>query len=308
MKSWANIQFAALQQISTLTFGSSVLQSLGTLWILIEPTSFLFPNFAQFVQKFWWVFPSLGALIGLWRAWPRLSVKSRITGTDAVIEILVCNLFDQTGALVVSSNTTFDTTMEDRTISRTSTQGQFTSRFCDSLADLDRQLEDGLRGIEFEERNTVSKPYGKRREYPIGTVVSVHGSGKVAYFLAIANLNANRNASATREDILDALPRLWDFVRTQGDLEPIAIPIIGSGLARVAATREELLREIIKSFVAAAQVGRFCENLTISISPNDFSTGHIDLPAIGQFLRHECTYAYGPQPPPTAPQGIPSES
>lgn len=305
-KAKAKAQFAAKRHFSFIAFVSSILQAFGVLWLIIEPTAFFFPNFANVVRDWWWVFPLTGVLIGLWRAWPRLTVKSKVAGTDAVIEIRVCDLFEQDGVLVVSSNTTFDTAMEDRTISKASTQGQFTNRFCDALENLDLQIERALDGIDFEERDPATKPYGKRNEYPVGTVASVICNTKSAYFVAIASLNANRNASATREDILDALPRLWEFVRTRGDLEPIAVPIIGSGLARVPATREELIREIIKSFIAAAQVGRFCENLTISISPVDYRERNIDLPALGRFLEHECLYAYGPQPPSSAPQGTPA--
>ena len=305
-KAKAKAQFAAKRHFSFIAFALSILQAFGVLWLVVEPTTFFFPNFSSTVRDWWWIFPFAGVLIGSCRAWPRLTVNSKIAGTDAVIEIRVCDLFEQDGVLVVSSNTTFDTTMEDRTISRTSTQGQFTNRFCDALENLDRQIEDALDGIEFEERDPATKPYGKRREYPVGTVASVICNSRSAYFVAIASLNANRNASATREDILDALPLLWEFVRTRGDLEPIAVPIIGSGLARVSATREELIREIIKSFIAAAQVGRFCENLTISISPEDYRERNINLPALGRFLEHECTYAYGPQPPASAPHGTPA--
>ena len=96
-------------------------------------------------------------------------------------------------------------------------------------------------------------------------------------------------------------------MRTRGDLEPIAIPIVGTGLARVSATREELVREIVKSFIAAAQVGRFCEHLTISISPEDFRDKNIDLKALGRFMEHECTYAYGTHLPSSSPHGTPAE-
>ena len=305
--SFARVHFAALRHFSVINFGSTVLQVLGALWLLLKLTTFLFPDFYQTVLDFRWAFIFAGVLIGLWRAWPRLSVKYKISGTDALIEIRVCDLMEQNAVLVVSSNTTFDTSIEDRTISRTSTQGQFSTRYCQPLEDLNRQLDNALQGFKYEERNPDTKPYGKTREYAIGTVASVFCGGKTAYFLAIASLNANRNASATREDILDALPRLWEFVRTQGDLDPIAVPIIGSGLARVAATREELVREIIKSFIAAAQEGRFCEHLTIAISPEDFRAKHIDLPVLGDFLQHECTYVYGPQLLSSAPYGTPAE-
>ena len=53
--------------------------------------------------------------------------------------------------------------MEDETISRRSTQGQYTELFCDNLANLDRQIEDSLEGVNFALKDNDSKPYGKTK-------------------------------------------------------------------------------------------------------------------------------------------------
>ena len=98
------------------------------------------------------------------------------------------------------------------------------------------------------------------------------------------------NAFATRNDLLDALPELWENIRMRGGMDPINVPIIGAGFSRLNATREELVREIVKSFVAASHAGRFCERLRIMISAGDYRTSKIDLEALGRFLEHECTY------------------
>ena len=178
----------------------------------------------------------------------------RVSDTDALVEIRVCDIFSLGGALVVGSNTTFDTSIEDGTISDASVQGQFTRRFVDSVDELDRQIAVSLENTPSENR-TEDKPYGKDREYAIGTVASLSSLGKRAYMVAIASLNPYRVASTNREDVLDALPRLWEFVRSRGGLEPLCCPILGSGFSRVKAPREELIREIVKSFVAASREG-----------------------------------------------------
>ena len=300
-------RLSGFRHFSIWTFASSVLHAFGVLWLLIEPGVSLWPGFADFVRAWWWIVPGVGAGIGLWRAWPRLWVRSQICGTDAVIELLVGDVLEQDGVLVLGSNTTFDTSIEDGTISEKSVQGQYTTTYCDELANLDRQIQDSLKDVDYEARDRATKPYGKLAEYEIGTVSSAVCKGKRAYFVAIASLNANRVASATKDEILDALPRIWEFIRTKGGVDPIAMPILGSGLARVAATREELTREIIKSFIAAAQVGRFCEHLSIVVSSKDFRNGHIDLLALGRFMEHECTYTFGPSPPPSTAHGIPAD-
>ena len=290
LRSWYKVQLAACRNLSYSAFGSGIFQTLGVVWLFIQLIYFFWPEFDHQIREWSWWAVILGAVEGIRRAWPRLSVKSQIRGTDATIEIRVCNLFDQKKALVISSNTTFDTSIEDGTISNRSTQGQYTETFCDNVLNLDRQIEDSLEGIDFVLKDEDEKPYGKRREYPIGTVANVSCSGQRAYFLAVGRLDRNRVANASKEEVLDALPRLWEFVRSRGGLEPIAVPIVGSGFARTRATREELIREIAKSFIAAVREGRFCENLTISVSPDDFWTKSIDLRALGRFLEHEGTY------------------
>ena len=289
-QSWLKVQLAAFGNLSYSAFGSGILYTLGVVWLFIQLIHFFWPEYDQQIRDWSWWAVVLGALEGLRRAWPKLSVKSKISGTDAAIEIRVCNLFDQRNTLIISSNTTFDTTMEDGTISKKSTQGQYTILFCDNMANLDRQIDDSLEDVAFVLKDNDAKPYGKRKEYQIGTVADVMCSGRRGYFLAVGRLDRNRVANASKGDVLDALPRLWEFVRSRGDLEPIAMPIVGSGFARTNATREELIREIAKSFIAAVREGRFCEHLTIAVSPEDFWHKSISLPALARFLEHEGTY------------------
>ena len=200
--------------------------------------------------------------------------------------------FSVKGGLVIGSNATFDTSIEDGTISEDSIQGQFTQRVAHSVAELDKQIAASLAETHFESR-ADNKQYGKVREYPIGTVASVAFSGVRGYLVAIASLNSSRVASTSRERVLSALPFLWEFIRSSGTFEPLCCPILGSGFSRLNTPREELVREITKSFVASTRVGRFCEHLTIVISPEDFRQHRIDLPALGRFLEHECTYTGG---------------
>ena len=287
---WWKVQRAAVRHVSLSALGSGVLQTLGVAWLFIQLSAFQWPDYADEIRVWSWWMVVAAVVVGIWRGWPRLSVKSNISGTDAVLEMRVCNMFDQDAVFVVSSNTTFDTAIEDGTIAKVSTQGQYTERFCDTIANLDRQIEDSLERIGSNEIPIETKPYGKRNEYPLGTVADVTCNAKRAYFVAFAGLDRHRVANATKEQILDALPKLWDYVRTRGGLEPITIPIVGSGFSRTNATREELIREISKSFIAAAREGRFCEHLTITIAPDDFREKDIDLQSLGRFLEHECTY------------------
>ncbi|MCY4364000.1 MAG: DUF6430 domain-containing protein [Gammaproteobacteria bacterium] len=296
--SWRKLYFYAafLRSFSFKTLGALVLQAFGVLLLVTEICLTVFPEFVPPVREYWWTFLLFGAAVGLWRAWPRLVVQFEITGTDASIAIRVGDLFEQDGAVVVPAPTSFDTAINDGTIDVKSVQGQYTFQFCDSLENLNQQIAMALEGIEFTERDVADKPFGSRKKYPVGTIASVNCREKKAYLVAIATLNAHRIASATRNDLLDALPALWENIRTRGGMEPISVPVLGSGFSRLNAKRDELVREIVKSFVAATHAGRFCERLTIVISPKDFQERKINLESLGRFLEQECQYGNAMQP------------
>ena len=296
---------ALIKHFSVLTVGSHLLHAFGILWVTLEISHYFFSQYTEIVKENWWGFFIAGGVLGFCRGWPRLAVRSVISDTDSAIEIRVGDLFKQQGAVVVAAPTSFDTTMEDGTIDIKSAQGQYTHLYCDSMENLDIQIITSLEGIEFEERDAADKPYGIQRRYPVGTVASVVFSNKQAYFVAIGTLNAHRTASATRNELLDALPALWENIRTRGSMGPISVPILGSGFSRLNATREELVREIVKSFVAATHAGQFCEQLRIMISPKDFREMNIDLNALGRFLEHECKYGSAPRPANAATVGTP---
>lgn len=275
-------------------FCSSLLQAFGVLWLMVEVAAFFFSDqpWANTIKSYWCVFLIAGFVIGLYRAWPRLYANSRISETDIEVEVRVGNLFSSNGALIIGSNSTFDTAIEDKTISAESIQGQFTSRYCRSITELDQKLEIALKsGNSICVLQKVDKAYGKTDEYELGTVAPIEINGKKAYFVAIAKLNEHRVAYTDRNDFLDSLPKMWACIRDRGGFEPLCCPILGSGFSRLNLTREELLQEIIKSFVAASVEAKFSEKLTLFIHSKDFCRGHLDLNRIERFLNHQCVYA-----------------
>lgn len=292
---------ATVRHLSIKAFLSSLLQAFGVLWLVVEMSAFFAPSFTERARGYWWAFLIVGGSIGLRRAWPRLSASALVPGTDCTITIRVCDLFEvEDVALVVGTNTTFDTAMDDGTIDAASVQGQLTQRYS-SLDQLDRDVAHSLNGVPSTELSQQEKPYGKRQRYEIGTVASVRHEKKRAYLVAIATMNTHKVAHAMRRDVQDALPRLWEYIRSHGGLEVLCCPILGSGFSRIDATREELIHELVRSFIPAVRAGKFCRGLTVAVSPQDFSEGHLDLERLGQFLSHECKYGSSAPGPSSLP-------
>lgn len=290
-------------------FPGALLQAFGALWLLIQATDFFFsdPAWTAFVRSIWWLFCICGLLIAIRRAWPKRSVEARIKDTDVMVEIRIGNILKQDGAIIVGSNTTFDTSLEDGTISKSSVQGQFTEQHFDNVRELDQKLDQALKPVSSTAtRTTDDKPYGKVKEYELGTVAPIEFGGRKAYFVAIARLNSERVASSDANAFQDALPKIWNGLRSRGGMEKLVCPVLGSGYSRLKLTRKELVQAIIRSFVVASQEGKLTEKLSIVVRPEDLRQGQLSLEDLHRFLECECLYTQAPRTPESSqPTGTP---
>jgi hypothetical protein len=268
---------------------TALLSSFGALWLLVEITSYFAPAAVKTIQEYWWAFPVFGVAGALWKNRPRHEVGCRLTGRDIVVQIFVGDLFSRAGAFVVGSNTSFDTDTTNGMISPKSIQGQFTTKFYDSVAHLDTDIQASVK--EVASALAPAEKRGKGMLFPMGTVAQVCAKKRTAYLVAIAGLSNDGIAHGTFNDLKTALPRLWEYISQSGTIEPIVIPVLGSGFSRIPEPREEIIREIINSFVAACSERRFTESLTIVIHPRDFYNQSVDLPELGRYLAHVCKYS-----------------
>jgi len=146
---------------------------------------------------------------------------------DLVIEVRIDDIFTVPGQIVISSNTTFDTDTANGVIALDSLQGQFNTRYYPNrLSELDEDIDRELEGVMFEE---VPNKVGKSKRYPIGTIARVNSHGQTFLFLAMAQMSEAANARSTLEFIDESLSKLWDYVSTQGELDDIVMPVMGTG-------------------------------------------------------------------------------
>ncbi len=287
-----------LKQFSWYRLLESVLQVFGILWLLIEMADYFLsdPNWSTSIRSCWWLFCLGGLAFGVVRAWPRQSVSVQIKGTDVFVEVRIGDIFKLRGGIIVGSNTTFDTAMDDGTISSRSIQGQFSTQYFTTITDLDRQLDDALvLTSPTSTRIRAEKQYGKLKVYKMGTVAPIKVGDKKAYFVAIARLNVERVASSDVDSFLDALPVMWNELRNKGGMENLLCPVLGSRYSRLQLTRNELIQEIVRSFVAATHEGKLSEKLTVVIYPQDVKKSGINLKDLHQFLKCECIYTQVPR-------------
>lgn len=271
-------------------FLGAFFQGAGCVWLLVEIVSYL--GSEEWVRSVMpgWVMITLPSLWALWTCPPIWSVGEKLKDRDVRIEIKIGDIFETAGAWVVSTNTMFDTKISADIISPDSLQGQLTKNYYDDEAHLDLDLEKALKDQPFKEVSEDRK--GKKIKYAIGTIAKIEPKGRTVYLVAIADLNAHGTASGTLDGIIESLGKLWNFVGERGDPGALAVPVLGTGRARIPNGREEMIREIVQSFIAACSETekKFCEKLTIVIAKNDHRKYEIDMLELRDYLRHVCRY------------------
>lgn len=266
----------------------SFFMALGFIWLILAISTYFYSDLPNQIKGYWWVCVLVPIIWSIVDNRPTLSVHQRLIGRDVIIEICIGDIFQFKGAYIVGSNTTFDTEVGNGLISSKSIQGQFTEKFYDDVKHLDVDLDDALRREKFTK--VTSDKRGKKKEYGIGTVAKVENKTVEAYFLAIASLNQHGVASSSFENIQVSLSCVWSYIANRGGINPLVIPILGSGFSRIEVTRDQIIKEIIRSFVAACATKRFTEKLTIVIHPDDFRKYDLDLAELNEFLTYQCKY------------------
>jgi hypothetical protein len=267
---------------------TALLAAFGALWGAAEMTAFFSSQAANTIRARWDVFLIAGIIWALWNTRPSHRFSCKLNNRDVVIEIAVADLFAREGALIIGTNTSFDTAFASELISEHSVQGQFTNRYYDSVAHLDQDLTEQLRTLPAHEAPT-RKP-GKRLVYDVGTVARLTTRGKHVYLVAVATFNEHGRTRASFYDLQTSLAKLWDFIAERGAIEPLVMPVIGSRFARTNKSREEIIREIVKSFAVACATKQFCSKLTIVIPPSDFYDFQMNLTELSGYVRHVAQY------------------
>jgi len=224
--------------------------------------------------------------------WQSLRYECFIGDGDRKITLCVTNIFRQKGALIIPTNTTFDTSMDGEFISVKSVQGQYQEKYHKhALKRLDEEIEHSLSDAPYIE--LTDNRSTKRKRYPIGTVAKVTRGMEHDYFLAIADINKyGKPENVAYQNITSALVSLWQGLNEIGHLENIRIPIIGTGRAGLPdASRDQIIQEIIFTFVVAAREMNVSENLIICVNPDDFANKNLHWDDLCEYLRYTCKYA-----------------
>ena len=213
---------------------------------------------------------------------PVSKIKYKVPGKDLTLEVVIGNLFEIPGEIIISSNSTFDTDMSSGLIAVDSLQGQFALKvFNGQTAEIDRQIDESLQGEGFIINEDRPR---KKKEYPIGTVAKVTAGGRHYYLLAMSHMEASKNAYSDTRILDAALEGLWKNMARKGEKGDIIMPLIGSGRGRVALPRKKIIEKIAQSFADASQQITFSNKLIIVARPEDAAKFSLNLFQIRDYI------------------------
>jgi Domain of unknown function (DUF6430) len=257
---------------------SAAIQFLGQLY----PPAIRYPEWltlGTFVLCLFW---------GLLRARPHDNLRRDFKQPEITVRVEIGDLFAQKDAnIVVGFSDTFDTSVtNNRVINEHSLQGQLLERrYGGSQRRLDEEIRTALRGrapVATESR--TQKRFGKLARYPIGTVAAIGPSGRRVFAVAYSYMSNDLIARSTVDDLWLSLSALWESVFANAQHGVVAMPLIGSGLARMdLLERQNLMRMLLLSFLARSRQTVVCRELRIVIWPGD--RDKIDMLEAEAFLR-----------------------
>ena len=203
-----------------------------------------------------------------------LEREKTIVSKGKTIVIRECDIFSQSGIIVIPFNRYFDTTVNNRIIADSSLNGQFISKhYSNSVSVLDKEIDRQLSGVPSEK---MTRTEGKNIMYSPGTIVSVGVKEQTYVLLALTEFDSNNNAGCHLSDYAKAILDLMNYLNINSQGRDVSIPLIGGGLSRMNMAPEDLL-ELLVALIKADKHGS-PNNITICLT--DKTLDKIDLSKI----------------------------
>lgn len=254
---------------------------IGIFWLFVEMFSYSTNGSTDDTFKNVYLFTSVFVsicVLSLIKNRPRTSFKYNLRNKDNYIEVRVGDAFNNSGALVVPVNDEFDLSLGGNVGKANSIQNQVIQKFYAGKVD--------HLNTDICEKVTIGQ------KYEIGKSIEVEQNGKKFYLVVNSIKRDNNRVKSEIDDFIQALNGLWQYVALDsGRNINLTIPLINTQHGRDSyLSRKGVIKEIITSYIESSKYLNICENLVISIHPNDLVKGNFDLDEIDDFLKFSCTH------------------
>lgn len=213
----------------------------------------------------------VAVLVGVARTLPKESVELKLKAIDTIVSIRFGNIFDFKQILAIPVNEFFDSELGDH-VSHRSLHGQLISSVFSGVSQsFNSIVDEDLRDVQSK---IVCRPSGRGKQYAIGVTPMINiGTNEQRRFLLPAVCRTDLKtlkASCDVPTLWTALVGLWAAVRNRAGGDPVAVPLIGGGLAGLGLPPSQLLHLIVLSLVVTSRQTHIASPITIVLPPDRF--------------------------------------
>lgn len=157
------------------------------------------------------------------------------------IEVVVGDIFNETGKKIIPSNEYFDTVVDDVIIAKKSIHGQYIQKTISDIDKLDKEIVQTL-GADTVNRIDEKRKHGKTVAYKLGTIYKDNDY----WLLAYSRFDKNNRAYLTAKDYAECYANMWSEIDKYHAGNTVCIPVLGSGgIVRIQDNTPQLLVENI---------------------------------------------------------------
>ncbi|CAF3853033.1 unnamed protein product [Rotaria sp. Silwood1] len=265
----------------------NLLAGVGILWGIVEVASFFGgDSFTNTVRPYWWLFIVLGFCYTIYNCYPKKEFSFTIPNRDSKVTLHLKSSFDIEGSIIIPINNKFKVNPGGHLGTSPSMLAQFVRDFYDNKPDnLQYEIDKELQLEKYSDIKISSDTY------KIGSVICLKAKGRQFYLLANAVLNVQHRSQVTKELLEQSLNELWIFLSEHAGKEKFILPVLGTGRGRITMTREEVIKEIVLSFIASCSEKNYADKLIISIHPKDITEHGLNLGEIVKWTEAKVNYA-----------------
>lgn len=181
---------------------------------------------------------------------------------DTKIKVKFGDLFKEDGWKAIAVNDFFDSRVDEDLVSSKSLHGHVLNNYWeDNRDDWTRQVASSLNGFE---ATVVNRAKGNRSRYPIGTTARATSGKQRFLFVALGETDlTNNETSANAEMLIGAVRGMVAEARAACSMDPLIIPLMGTGLARINTKESVILDLIITAVLEESRNGRVTGEIRI---------------------------------------------
>jgi hypothetical protein len=205
---------------------------------------------------------------GLKKVWKPSKIKIKLANSDTTIEVLFGDLFVQDGVRAIAVNEFFDSAL-GKPVSEKSLHGFFLSKcFGGYPQAFDKQVDEQLANEPHEE---VPRTEGKTKKYNIGATAMLTADKDRYLVFALTHTDvANCMATADVTMMWIALHHVWQRARAECGGNPLNLPLVGGGLAKIGLPTRDLLNLIILAAITETKEKAITQRIRIVLHRDRF--------------------------------------